>query len=66
MMKAAWVSGIHALWKVKDVPLPDLAPRQVLIKVRASGLCRKKREMFYEESCGKKVLFRFARNLRLS
>ncbi len=38
-MKAAVVSAPHAKWEVREVPTPTPGPGQVLIKIKASGLC---------------------------
>jgi len=38
-MKAAVVTAIKAPWEVKAVPTPRPGPTQVLIRIRASGLC---------------------------
>ncbi len=38
-MKAAIVSALKSRWQVKDVPTPAPGPNQVLLKIRASGLC---------------------------
>jgi len=38
-MKAAVVPKIGGKWEVKEVPTPDPANNQVLIKMHASGLC---------------------------
>jgi len=38
-MKAAVVPGVNSTWEVKDVPTPEPATNQVLIKIAASGLC---------------------------
>ncbi|WP_394821630.1 alcohol dehydrogenase catalytic domain-containing protein [Pendulispora albinea] len=38
-MKAAVVTALDAPWEVKAVPRPRPGPAQVLIRVRASGLC---------------------------
>ncbi len=38
-MKAAVVENAHTKWKVKDVPTPKPGTNQVLIKMRASGIC---------------------------
>ncbi|MCY0942939.1 cytochrome P450 [Streptomyces antarcticus] len=38
-MKAAVVAEAGAVWELRDVPVPQPGPGQVLIRVRASGLC---------------------------
>ncbi|MFH8716855.1 cytochrome P450 [Streptomyces zaomyceticus] len=38
-MKAAVVPEVGATWELRDVPVPQPGPGQVLIRVRASGLC---------------------------
>jgi len=38
-MKAAVVPATGARWEVKEVPTPEPGPNQVLIRVKASGLC---------------------------
>ncbi len=38
-MRAAIVPNIHGKWQVKEVPTPKAGLNQVLIKIRASGLC---------------------------
>src|SRR5579863_6613241 len=38
-MKAAVVPAINSSWQIKDVPQPQLGPSQVLVKMRASGIC---------------------------
>lgn len=38
-MKAAVVTRINAPWEVKAVPMPRPSATQVLIRIRASGLC---------------------------
>ena len=38
-MKAAVVSAANTNWEIKDIPTPEPMPNQVLIKVRASGVC---------------------------
>ena len=38
-MKAAVVPKIDSRWEVKEVPVPEPGPNQVLIKIHASGLC---------------------------
>jgi 2-desacetyl-2-hydroxyethyl bacteriochlorophyllide A dehydrogenase len=38
-MKAAVVSAANAKWELKEIPIPEPGPNQVLIKVHASGVC---------------------------
>lgn len=38
-MKAAVLTGLREPWKLIDIPIPHPGPHQVLIKVKASGLC---------------------------
>jgi dehydrogenase len=38
-MKAAVVPAPHRKWEVREVPTPEPGPNQVLIRIRASGLC---------------------------
>src|SRR5215470_1764820 len=38
-MKASVVPAEHAKWEVRELPTPDPGPTQVLIRIRASGLC---------------------------
>jgi alcohol dehydrogenase len=38
-MKSAVVTAANAEWKIQDVPTPKPGPNQVLLRVRASGLC---------------------------
>jgi len=38
-MHAAVVPAVRARWELKDVPVGDPGPNEVLIKIRASGLC---------------------------
>ncbi len=38
-MKAAIVPSANSPWVLKEVPTPEPGPGQVLIKIRASGLC---------------------------
>src|SRR5260370_11161347 len=39
IMKASVVSAPNARWEVKEVATPQPGPNQVLIRIRASGLC---------------------------
>jgi len=38
-MRAAVAPVVHGRWEVKEVPTPAPGPNQVLIKIRASGIC---------------------------
>ena len=38
-MKAAVVPAMSSSWQIKDVPQPQPGPVQVLVKMRASGIC---------------------------
>lgn len=38
-MRAAVVPSVRGKWEVKEVPTPNPGPSQVLIKIRASGIC---------------------------
>jgi len=38
-MKAAVVPAVNARWEVREIPAPEPGPTQVLIRIRASGLC---------------------------
>lgn len=38
-MKAAVVPAVNGKWEVREVPTPKPGPNQVLINIRASGLC---------------------------
>jgi alcohol dehydrogenase len=38
-MKAAIVTSANSPWVLKEVPTPEPGPNQVLIKIRASGMC---------------------------
>ncbi|MCI0366077.1 MAG: alcohol dehydrogenase catalytic domain-containing protein [Phycisphaerales bacterium] len=38
-MKAAVVPAANAVWELKEVPTPKPAENQVLIKIKASGIC---------------------------
>src|SRR5579872_3016790 len=38
-MKAAVVPAMSSTWQIKDVPQPQPGPGQVLVKMRASGIC---------------------------
>jgi alcohol dehydrogenase len=39
MMKAAVVPSANSAWVLREVPTPEPGPNQVLIKIRASGMC---------------------------
>jgi alcohol dehydrogenase len=38
-MKAAVVPAVSSSWQIRDVPQPQPGPGQVLVKMRASGIC---------------------------
>ena len=38
-MKAAIVPAVNSSWEIKDVAQPQPGPNQVLVKMRASGIC---------------------------
>jgi D-arabinose 1-dehydrogenase-like Zn-dependent alcohol dehydrogenase len=38
-MRAAIVPSANSAWLLREVPTPEPAPNQVLIKIRASGMC---------------------------
>lgn len=38
-MRAAVVPAVNGRWEVKEVPTPEPGPNQVLIRIKASGLC---------------------------
>ncbi len=38
-MKAAVVPAQHSKWEIREIPQPEPGPGQVLIKIRASGIC---------------------------
>ena len=38
-MKAVVVPAVNGRWEVKEVPIPEPGPNQVLIRIKASGLC---------------------------
>jgi len=38
-MKAAVVPAVSSSWQIEDVPQPEAGPGQVLVKMRASGIC---------------------------
>lgn len=38
-MKAAVVPALKGRWEVRDIPTPEPGPNQVLMKIKASGLC---------------------------
>jgi alcohol dehydrogenase len=39
IMRAAVVAAPNRKWELKEVPVPEAGPHQVLIKIRASGVC---------------------------
>jgi len=39
LMKAAVVPAMNSSWQIEDVPQPQPGPGQVLVKMRASGIC---------------------------
>ena len=38
-MRAAVVPAVNARWEVREIPVPEPGPTQVLMRIRASGLC---------------------------
>ena len=38
-MKAAIVPSANSKWEVKEINMPEPGENQVLIKIRASGMC---------------------------
>src|SRR5258708_3191702 len=38
-MKAAVVPAVSSSWHIQEVPQPQPGPNQVLVKMRASGIC---------------------------
>jgi len=38
-MKAAVVPAQHSQWEIREIPQPEPGPGQVLIEIRASGIC---------------------------
>ena len=38
-MRAAVVPSVHGTWELREIPKPEPGPNQVLIKIRASGIC---------------------------
>src|SRR5216683_6553020 len=38
-MRAAVVPAAQSKWEIREVPKPEPGPNQVLIKIRASGIC---------------------------
>src|SRR5580658_6163807 len=38
-MRAAIVPSVNSAWVLREVPTPEPGPNQVLIKIRASGMC---------------------------
>ncbi|GGL03835.1 alcohol dehydrogenase [Sphaerisporangium melleum] len=39
LMKAGVVPEVHAPWELRDVPMPEAGPHQVLVKIHACGIC---------------------------
>jgi alcohol dehydrogenase len=39
IMKAAVVPAVNSAWEIKEIETPEPGPGQVLIKIRASGMC---------------------------
>ena len=38
-MRATVVPAVKGKWEVREIPRPDIGPNQVLIQIKASGLC---------------------------
>ena len=38
-MKQAWLMGKGGPWEVRDVPIPEPGPNEVLVKMTASSIC---------------------------
>ena len=38
-MKAVVIPRLNGIWELRDVPIPEVGPGQVLIRVHASGIC---------------------------
>ena len=38
-MRAAIVPSTNSAWVLREVPTPEPGPNQVLIQIRASGMC---------------------------
>lgn len=38
-MRASVVPSVKGIWEVREVPRPEIGPNQVLIQIKASGLC---------------------------
>jgi L-iditol 2-dehydrogenase len=54
-MKAAHLYGVHDI-RIQDDPIPDLAPDEVLIQVKAVGVCGSDLHWFEEAGIGDAVL----------
>ena len=39
-MRAARMHGYHEPLRLEEIPVPDVGPDEVLIKVAAAGMCR--------------------------
>jgi D-arabinose 1-dehydrogenase-like Zn-dependent alcohol dehydrogenase len=39
IMKAAVVPAVNSAWEIKEIETPEPGPGQLLIKIRASGMC---------------------------
>jgi D-arabinose 1-dehydrogenase-like Zn-dependent alcohol dehydrogenase len=39
IMKAAVVPAVNSAWEIKEVETPEPGPGQLLIRIRASGIC---------------------------
>ena len=40
MMKQGWLNGMNGPWEVRNVPVPEPGPGQLLIKVHAGSICK--------------------------